>query len=105
MLPDESYDALCNVDGDNVLATSFCQIALVTAGRIKRGTVNVAQFAAPEEPGTCERVMIKRTLFRQLGGYDEEFHPVGCQDFDFVTRATCASPEGCLLYTSPSPRD
>ena len=97
MLPDDSYDALCNVDGDNVLTTSFCQIALVMAGRIKRGTVNVAQFAAPEEPGTCGRVMIKNSLFHQLGGYDEEFHPVGCQDFDLVTRATCASPEGAAV--------
>ena len=67
------------------------------AGRIKRGTVNAAQFAAPEEPGTCGRVMIKNSLFHQLGGYDEEFHPVGCQDFDLVTRATCASPEGAAV--------
>ena len=97
MLPDESYDALCNVDGDNVLTTSFCEVALIMAGRIKGGEVNVAQFAASEEPGTCGRIMIKRDLFHQLGGYDEEFHPVGCQDFDLVARATCASLQGAAV--------
>ena len=100
MLPNDSYDALCNVDGDNLLTVEFVIAALEVAGRIKSGDVNVAQFYSTDAPGTYGRIMIKRSLFHALGGYDEDFHPVGCQDFDLLARATCCSKEGAAILIS-----
>ena len=38
--------------------------------------------------------MIDRTLFRKLGGYDESFHPVGCQDTELIYRVLACSGVG-----------
>ena len=45
--------------------------------------------------------MMSRNVFWKLGGYDEEFLPSGCQDFDLVARAIVASPKNtCLWFTN-----
>jgi len=86
MLADESHHVLCNVDGDNLLTLDFVEHALEMAARIKSGAVGCAQFYGHGEAGTYGRIMIDRTLFHKLGGYDETFHPVGCQGTGLIYR-------------------
>ena len=86
MLADETHHVLCNVDGDNLLTLDFVELCLSVGARIKEGSVGCAQFYSTCEAGTYGRIMIARSLFRKLGGYDETFHPVGCQDTDLIYR-------------------
>lgn len=37
--------------------------------------------------GTCGRIASRADVFSRLGGYDEELHPMGFQDLDFLARA------------------
>ena len=86
MVADESFDVLVNVDGDNLLTLEFVEQCLEIAHRMKSGSVALAQFYGSGEAGTYGRIMIRRSLFHLLGGYDESFHPVGCQDTDLIYR-------------------
>ena len=94
MVADDSYHVLCNVDGDNLLTLDFVEQSLAVAARVKSGEVACAQFYGSGEAGTYGRIMIDRTLFSKLGGYDESFHPVGCQDTDLIYRVLACSGVG-----------
>ena len=94
MIPDDKYDTLVCVDGDNILTLEFVEQALVMAARIKASEVGCVQFLGPGEAGTYGRIMIGRALFHKLGGYDEDFHPVGCQDTDLIYRVVSCENVG-----------
>lgn len=102
MLPDDSYHVLCNVDGDNLLTLEFVEQALVMAARMKSGEVGCTQFYGSGDAGTYGRIMIGRTLFHKLGGYDETFHPVGCQDTDLIYRALSCKNVGSTVRVDSS---
>ena len=97
MVVDESFDVLCNVDGDNLLTLGFVEHCLTMAGRMKSGEVGCTHFYGSGEAGTYGRIMITRNLFHKLGGYDEEFHPVGCQDTDLIYRVLCCKNVGTIV--------
>ena len=94
---DDSFHVLCNVDGDNLLTLEFVEQCLVVGARIKSGEVGCAQFYASGEAGTYGRIMIERNLFCKLGGYDETFHPVGCQDTDLIYRVLACENVGSTI--------
>jgi hypothetical protein len=97
MLADNSYHVLCNVDGDNLLTLEFVEQALEMAARVKSGEIACAQFYGSGNPGTYGRIMIDRTLFQKLGGYDETFHPSGCQDTDLIYRSLSCKNVGSTV--------
>ena len=75
----------------------FVEQCLTVGARIKSGEVGCAQFYASGEAGTYGRIMIERNLFCKLGGYDEAFHPVGCQDTDLIYRVLACENVGSTI--------
>jgi len=71
---------LVNVDSDNLVGSSFLQDV---CERFKDGAA-VAQYEHGQ--GTCGRIAAKRSDFMEIGGYDEDAFPMGCQDTDLVLR-------------------
>ena len=96
-IPDASYHVLCNVDGDNLLTLDFVEQCLTIGARIKADKVACAQFYASNEAGTYGHIMIQRDMFHKLGGYDESFHPVGCQDRDLIYRVLACANVGTTI--------
>lgn len=71
---------LVNVDSDNLIGASFLEDV---CERFKDGAA-VAQYEHGQ--GTCGRIAAKRSDFMEIGGYDEDAYPMGCQDTDLVLR-------------------
>jgi hypothetical protein len=78
----------------------FVAACLVMAERIRRREVNLCQFASNSECGTYGRIMMSRTMFHTIGGYDETFLPSGCQDTDIIKRVLLLEGQ-CLLVNLP----
>ena len=82
----------------------------VEVGRLKRDIYRSALILADEETLQCKRVddMVKQTLYSSVAAAPAPHH---LQNEDPRTKAEAAksaaapSRGGCLLYTSPSPRD
>ena len=100
MQPGPEFDVLVNVDGDNLLTMEFVAACLVMSERIRRGEVNLCQFASTAESGTYGRIMMSRTMYHKIGGYDETFLPSGCQDTDIIKRVLLLEGQ-CLLVSHP----
>ena len=98
MQPGSEYHVLVNVDGDNLLTIEFVTASLFMADRISRGEVNLCQLASTSESGTYGRIMLSRTLYHKLGGYDETFLPSSCQDTDIIKRVPLLEGQ-CLLVS------
>lgn len=64
-------------------------------GHVGHGALDTGQYDVPGEciaSGGC--LMVRATLFRQLGGFDEQFSPYGPEDLDFGFRARKAGMVG-----------
>jgi hypothetical protein len=68
MQPGPEFDSLVNVDGDNLLTMELVAACLVMSESIRRGEVNLCQFASNSECGTYGRIMMSRTMFHTIGG-------------------------------------
>eukprot|EP00913_Durusdinium_trenchii_P026158 g24539.t2 len=73
-------DIVVNVDGDNLIGAGFLQDV---CNRFENGAA-VAQYEMGG--GTCGRIALMTEVFWELGGYDEDAEPMGCQDTDMVLR-------------------
>ncbi|CAJ1358184.1 unnamed protein product, partial [Effrenium voratum] len=72
---------LVNVDGDNMIGAGFLRNV---CDKFAAGDCAVAQYELGQ--GTCGRIALRRDTFWELGGYDEDAYPMGCQDTDLVLR-------------------
>ena len=94
---------VCNVDGDNVVTTEFLQHILRCApdmiaggessGAASSSTVSSSlpkisgvSYKNPKAPSTTGRIACGGATFKKLGGYREDFLPMGYQDVDFTKR-------------------
>ncbi len=79
---------LVNCDNDNWLAPRFLQ-HLLTEGRpaLQAKTCGSIQYWCEQLAGTYGRIALLATTFADLGGYDEDFLPMGAQDTDMMRRA------------------
>lgn len=78
-------DVLFNLDADNrVTAETITVIESIFGAQIDSCLHNWnRQWSA----GTCGRVALSAARWQELGGYDEQFLPVGWQDIDLMYRA------------------
>lgn len=74
---------LFNLDCDNFIGGVSTQIT-----QLFESGCEIAHFwSGIHRDGTCGRIAIKRDLFLNLGGYDEDLYPMGYQDLDLLARA------------------
>ena len=73
-------DILVNVDGDNLIGAGF----LKDVCQQFQDGAEVAHYELGG--GTCGRIALKREVFLEIGGYDEDAYPMGAQDTDLVLR-------------------
>ncbi len=74
---------LFNLDADNFITPSDIQ-AIQKAADLG---LHCWQFSqGNRDDGSFGRIGIPADLFRQIGGYDETFLPMGCQDIDLLNR-------------------
>jgi len=73
-------DILVNVDGDNLIGAGF----LKDVCQQFQDGCEVAQYELGG--GTCGRIALRREVFLEIGGYDEDAYPMGAQDTDLVLR-------------------
>jgi hypothetical protein len=78
-----SGDILMNLDCDNYIGDA----AKWLVHDFQAGYDLVHCWSGSFADGTCGRVALSRSLFYNLRGYDEEFHPMGYQDRDLINRA------------------
>ncbi len=79
-------DCLFNLDCDNFIGSSYEDIRRYWA----YGFRVFHCWSGVYRDGTCGRIGIERSLFRDLGGYDESMAPMGFQDRDLIYRASRA---------------
>ena len=80
-----SGDVLMNLDCDNWIADAIRAIKTeLTATR------DVLHLSSGLGDGTFGRIIVRRSLFFQFGGYDENLHPMGYQDSDLLERLKTA---------------
>ena len=82
---------LVNCDNDNLLTTQFINTLVEHAPNLT-APVGSAHFLAMlrfngRDGGVTGRIALSASVFRQLGGYDQSFSPMGYQDVDLARRA------------------
>jgi len=75
-------DILVNVDGDNLVGPDYA----LHVRRQFQDNPQLECFQYEVKDGTCGRIAIRRELFHELNGYDEDAGPMGGQDVDLVWR-------------------
>lgn len=78
-------DILCNLDADNFTGKDFAFYLNYLLNTY--GENCFYQFTKPPYWGTVGRIAMSRSLFLELGGYDETFLPIGHEDLDLIERA------------------
>jgi hypothetical protein len=87
---------LVNCDNDNLLTTGFIHTLVEYAPKLT-APVGSASFLAMlrfhgRDGGVTGRIALSASVFRQLGGYDQSFAPMGYQDVDLAKRAAMLGP-------------
>ncbi len=82
---------LVNLDADNVLSRDFAKEVLGVLqakwGERPKGITGFrCKTGGGSDRGVTGRVGLTAESFLMLGGYNEEFHPTGCQDIDLFER-------------------
>ena len=80
-------DILVNLDCDNYIHNDINFIRQ----KFSSGVQIMRTWTGIHGDGTCGRVLITKSAFEQLGGYDEKFYPAGYQDIDFFERAVASN--------------
>ena len=79
-----------NLDADNVLSRDFAKEVLgvlqAKYGERPKGITGFRCKTGGSDRGVTGRVGLTAGSFLMLGGYNEEFHPTGCQDIDLFER-------------------
>ena len=75
-------DYLFNLDADNFITASDLQLIEAAAASNRP----CHQWSGQWPDGSYGRIGLPRTLFLQLGGYDEAMLPMGWQDIDLLNR-------------------
>lgn len=90
-------DYFFNLDADNFISARDVR----NIERAYQSNVPSHQFSGTFGDGSYGRIGCPRTLFYELGGYDETLLPMGGQDVDILNRMTAASRR---LLKLPPPR-
>ena len=78
-----SGSIVVTLDADNLIGPEYCKWCLKT---VTDGSWLWA-WDGDYRSGTCGRIASTRADFERLGGYDENFGPIGYQDLDLIARA------------------
>jgi Glycosyltransferases, probably involved in cell wall biogenesis len=78
-------DIVCNLDGDNFTGKDFAFYLNYLFNTL--GENSIVQFKRDPLWGTVGRIALSRKNFLKLGGYSENFHPTGFQDYELRERA------------------
>jgi hypothetical protein len=89
---------LVNLDCDNYVSDAI----EVIRRYFRTGCRLLHLWSGVHGDGTYGRIALLKSLFRQLGGYDESFLPMGYQDTDLLHRAVAI---GVPLIHYRSPRE
>lgn len=80
-----SGNVLCWLDADNYINENFVKFIYDHFVKNKNTIMNVEYNEKTK--GMCGRVVISKTNFLQIGGYDEQMKGWGYEELDFVNRA------------------
>lgn len=75
-------DVLINLDCDNRINDAIAQVR----DFFSQGARLLHLWSGVMPDGTYGRIAVERDVFRQVGGYNEEFLPMGYQDTDLIRR-------------------
>jgi hypothetical protein len=76
---------LTNLDCDNFTGKSG-GLYVINCFKNCQSPIVFHQFSGNWKDGSCGRISVKRKLFFAIGGYDEQFEPMGFQDLDIMVR-------------------
>lgn len=81
-----SNEILMNLDCDNFTG-KYGGKYIIRKFLQHDSNIVIHQFSGDYEDGTYGRIGMQKSLFYNLGGYDESFEPMGFQDTDLMRRA------------------
>lgn len=82
-----SGNIVVNLDCDNFIGENGGDI-LLEQFKNKGKNIIISQSSEISGSGTAGRISLSKENFLKLGGYNEQFYPMGYQDTDLVKRAT-----------------
>jgi glycosyltransferase involved in cell wall biosynthesis len=74
-----------NLDCDNFTGRKGAQFILNCFGH-RNAPIMLHQFRGEALDGSFGRISLNKDIFSCIGGYDEEFYPMGFQDIDLLAR-------------------
>ena len=81
-----SGNIVVNLDCDNYIGKDGADI-LIDKFKNKGENIIISQTSQIYGSGTAGRISLTKKNFIKLGGYDEQFYPMGYQDTDLIERA------------------
>ncbi|MEJ5052793.1 glycosyltransferase [Sphingobacterium sp. MYb382] len=79
-------DILVNLDCDNYTGKNGGKFVLEHMLKYGIESIIFHQFSNTFGDGSCGRIAVSRKNFLSIGGYNEDFHPMGYQDIDIIIR-------------------